>query len=257
MVSTNSAASWDLRVTRDSVTSLFGADQRALLEPVLEALRDRQRFARLHYQCASRALHEFLPAQLSLSEVIARTVPWDAEQRGALDDCLTVVEANVLACVQSLHAQLDNLAHVVYFGTGMDRHADFRLPNRAITLNKVRSAVARLEGARRVADSLSAFRDGSVYLSALVNHGKHRSLVPLMLHVDPPIPGRKSAPNYRLEFGSFNYDNKPFAARAVLDFLEQDYLRLSAQVVETGCALNKWLLEQIRFSSACTRPPHD
>lgn len=241
-----------MRITRAAVERLFGTDQCRRLEPPLEALRDRQRFARLHYQFASKALTETLPQELPLSDVIERTIPWHPEQREMLDECLTIVEANVIACAQSMHALLDNLAHVIYFGMGMNLDKNLELGERAICLGRIASRVKTRDGTEVLGQSLDGIGDDSAYLSALVNHGKHRSLVPMVLHIDPPARHQGCTSNYQLEFGAFTYDNMPFPARAAFDFLEQDYLRLATKVVETGGALNQWLLDGVQAALPST-----
>lgn len=230
--------SWDLRVTRGAVEQLFGTAQLRLLDPCLETVRDRQTYARYHYQEACKALAEGLPPELSFQEVLERTSPWKSKEQQELDDCLTRVSANFLACAQNMHALLDNLSHVIYFALGWNLHPKLKLPERDVSLYKIKSTIDLNTDAARVAKLLNQASSEAPYLAALINHCKHRSLVPFILRIDAP---QGDEPPYMLECSAFTYDKTPYAARPFAEVLEIEYRKRSTWVVDVGRALNSTL----------------
>ena len=77
-----------------------------------------------------------------------------------------------------------------------------------------------------------------IYLGALVNHSKHRSIVGTVLSVGPPVDG---TPPYALLFDEFTYREIPYVRRDIKSFLEPTYAWLSQEVVNCGNALNQLL----------------
>jgi hypothetical protein len=219
---------WNLKQLRDDVANLYGREQLERLKPSLESVVQRQRYAR----------HHFLESERRIKEVMADPVRaekhplelWDDEEvNQAHDDA----RAEIVACVQSMHAVADILAHVVYFALAMDGSSGTALKERDISVKRVPKQLPA--GAiKEMLDELKGHTD-FVYLEALVNHCKHRSLIPIPYHYD--LSGAL-CPKQGFWFADFTYDRTFYIAREAEAFLKDEYKRQSRLVIDIGNALN-------------------
>lgn len=231
---------WNFYETLDHVAHRDGDANLCAIRKGLESIRDRQRYAHYHFQEYRRLLSEHIDDRLTSKSIYEITFAFEPNQREELDLCLSHASANVVACVQSLHSLGDILAHVVYFALGLNT-GESKLRERDVSL----SSVARLLKQNPAFVKLVTIFDGIlsdpefVYLTALVNHSKHRSIVDPVLSVDPPVEGQ---PPYVLLFEAFTYDETPHPQHNIQSVLESTYDWLSQEIVECGNALNLVLL---------------
>ncbi|WP_139826358.1 hypothetical protein [Derxia lacustris] len=230
---------WNLEETRGHIKRLFGPEQLELAKPSLRSVIDRRRFAHYHFDEARSILSGHIDQKLASTSMIEVLLGGTDEEQSKLDLCLTMVGANVLACVQSIHAIGDIFGHALYFSLGLNSSAK-PLPARDITS----ASVAKLLRANAVLASLSTlleqFSSGgeALHIAALANQGKHRSIIRTNLWAD--ATGSASNP-YELRFESFSFKETTYAETSVKDLLTSEHDRVSKLVVDTGVALNATL----------------
>lgn len=169
---------WDIQESRDHIVRLFGREQLERARPSLSSVVDRQRHARYHYHEAINLLKQHIGAYPADTSPLYILLGGDDEQQNELDLCLTKVGANVIACVQSIHAVADILAHATYFSLGLNLLTP-PLSEVSISLATV-SAQAKLHSEYKpVADMLESLGSGGefAHIAALANHAKHRSII--------------------------------------------------------------------------------
>lgn len=205
----------------------------------MQSVRDRLWYAGYHYQEACRLLDSFVSARLTSTCLLDISFGLDTEATDDFNRFLLEAGAHVLACVQSMHATADILAHVVYFSLGINLSPQ-PIAERIISLAKVVQRLRQETPAAAINALLNELASGGnfAHLSALTNISKHRSIIRPSLNED----WTGAAPErHTLKFGSFSYANKLYPEVAVKDFLKPEYYRCSKLVVDIGNTLNAFL----------------
>jgi hypothetical protein len=150
--------------------------------------------------------------------------------------------ANIVACLQSLHATADTLAHVVYFGLGMDRDSSTKLEERDVQIGRVTDKLRRVSDCASVVQLLDELKDGPdyKYFAAIVNHSKHRAIVDVLYSISTEEPGRKG-----LKLHHFQYAGKDYQARWLDETLPPEYDRQSLLRVKIGRELNQIVAQRL------------
>lgn len=243
---------WDLNQFREAAAALFGVEQLALLRPCLRSLQDRSDFAHMQYRAAVRLCEDVIADHKQDDEAI------ELLAFGASDDADEFLVAtrqawgHIVAVLESLNAMSDTLGHVVYFGLGVNLDAATRMSERAVTLSRVvKNLEARpdLSDLAHAIDRLTSHED-YIYVSALTNHCKHRSVVgaPYTFNLVPQDDGGYL---HGLQFAHFRYDRKLHPPRWVSDVLPKEYARQVGLVDEIGVELNR-ALDRWRSTPRCT-----
>ena len=230
---------WDLQETREQVERRYGNSQLQIIRKCLESIVDRQRYAGYHFYESQRLLTAHIDDRLVSKSIYEITLAFEPKEKVELDLCLTQVSANIVACIQSMHSLADILAHVVYFALGLNNGSN-KLKEQEIYIGSVARLLRKIPEfgeLTRILEGISTHPD-FVYLGALVNHSKHRSIVGTVLSVDPPVDG---TPPYALLFDEFTYREIPYVRRDIKSFLEPTYAWLSQEIVNCGNALNQVL----------------
>jgi len=228
--------SWDLEETLSLVERLHGRAQVYLLRSCLKSLDDRQFYAGYHYHEYKRLLCESIDAQLGEKHIFELTFPRNEESLARIATLEKKVGAHVVACVQSLHSLVDMFAHAICYAWALNL-GERPLEERNITLNSVMKGISHvppLLSIYEVFGNIRAHREFS-YLSALVNHSKHRSIVEPVLSVSFL---EDSGPPYTVKFSGFTYDGKAYDKRNVDEVIEPVYSWLSFQIAACGAPLN-------------------
>jgi hypothetical protein len=230
---------WDRGATKQLIFDIYGKGQMLLAKDSLVSMVERADFASFHiHEAMSRWGQHFSEVKdLPMGELLAPTCN-DRKARHATR--FHEIGAHVQACVQSLHSLADILSHALYYGLALDKK--FHLKEKDITYRTVAKKLAvdrSLEPLRRLFESI--FTDGEFnYLTALDNHGKHRSIVAsaVWFHVGPdPKP-------VSLEFLGFIYAGTRYEGRPVLPFLICEYERIDMRMVECGIELHNVLQQR-------------
>jgi len=235
-------STWSIEETHNHIKRLFGRTQLELARPSLRSVVDRQDYARYHYHEAKHLLDTFTVKHLAESKLIKVAFSEDDDIRSEFDLFMIKVGANVLACIQSMHAVGDILAHATYYALGMNQAAG-ALKESAITstsvLKKLSSSV-ELEPVHRLLKNLVAGGDFS-HLAALANQGKHRSIIRPSLSED--WTGLR-AERHQLKLEAFTYKAHSYPDTSAREFLESEFNRSASLVVEIGNAINDVLQQR-------------
>lgn len=223
---------WDLRPLRENVERVFGREQYDLFNPCLRSAGDRRDFARYHYGEAHRLMNEVIGDNPQI-EMVATILGAHDKEPGAFNWARFQAAAHTVACVQSMHALVDSLAHTLYYGLGFNLDKATVLKPKAINAYRVRERLP--SGPMR--DAMSAWIDdpGFTYLSALNNCSKHRSMVSVGYSVD--MTGEDELP-HGLKFGMFDYEDEHYPQRWVRPTLINEYQRQETLFHQIGHALN-------------------
>lgn len=227
-----SGPKWDLRPLRCDIERCFGREAVQQLNPVLNSIGDRRGFAQFHFTEARRLMSEQLVDRKEFEIVGALLGAYDAEP-GDFSWARFRAAAHVSACVQSMHSLADIVGHLIYYVLGMPADSSTRLVERDISLRAVRRKLA----SGPVRDLIGKWLDdpGFAYLTALVNHSKHRSIVSVGYSVDftesPSVP-------HGLKFGAFEFDGVHYHERWVHPTLVTEYQRQETLLHEIGPLLN-------------------
>lgn len=229
---------WDLQQLRDNVERMHGKEQLELLSPSLNSVAARGYHAMFHYQEAERLLSDFLAKRSDQISLIKLVIGFDQNEKSAFEDLRLVLEAHLIACIQSMHARSDILSHVLYYGLGMNKKPNQRLATKDICAYQVQEKLKLLPENRTIADRFQKLRnhDDYRYLSDLVNHSKHRSIIGSIFTVDaqPTVDEY-----YRFELGAFRYEGRSHQKREIFGYLEAEYKRQGNLVIDLGNKLNE------------------
>ncbi len=202
---------WHLSETRELVERRFGRDQLALARPCLKSVVDRQNFAAYHYQEAKALLASFAEAHLADKPLLYAVHGPEADARAAFETTMIKLGAHAIACVQSIHAIPDILAHVFYYSLGVNLTNP--MPERAVSASSLYQLLSPQPQFAALGIALrSLTADGQApHLAALANQSKHRSIVQPLLNED--ATGER-AERHELRFSSFVYGASVFPGSA-------------------------------------------
>jgi hypothetical protein len=227
---------WNIEQTRELIESYYGYNQLQLARPSMRAAYVRLQHARYHLEEVKKLLKTHIDDRLETTDIIMLTMPQDLNAWSEVSNWLMKVEAQMIACAQSIHAIPDTLAHVIYFALGLNldpnslKERNINVQNIAKTLAKLGSNYAEI---RRTLCSLD--EDPSfTRLDAFTNHAKHRGMPEPILSIlfnDPNIP-------YEMQFGEFAYDGEKHSQRELEEVLAPAYQAASTTVVAVGNAIN-------------------
>lgn len=232
---------WDRGATKQLIFDLYGEGQLMLANASLISMVERADFAGFHIREATwRWDQQMREGQgLTIEELFSPTCD---VRKTWLDRRFHEIGAHVQACVQSLHSLADILSHALYYGLALNKK--FNLSERDITYKAVAKKLALDQSLVALHEIFYSFTEGEFnYLTALDNHGKHRSIVEstVWFH-DNTVP--KIAV---LEFLGFTYAGTCFRGRPILPFLIAEYERINICMIECGIELHKVL--QLRKQS--------
>lgn len=168
---------WDIEETREHIRRLFGDDQLELAKPCLRSVVDRQTYARIHFQDAKAKIDSYTQTALQDASLFDVTFG-DSEAWVEFNIFLREVGAHLTACVQSIHAVPDILAHAIYYSLGLNQ-ATGALKARDVCAGSVLRLLRRerqLSAITALLESLMS-TDTFAHLAALANQAKHRSIV--------------------------------------------------------------------------------
>ena len=229
---------WDLEATRRTAEALHGRDQLELLRGPLRSVVDRQVYARIHFQDARAILDKYVVEKLADSSLIEVTFAAKPEVYAEYTTVLRQVSAHLVACVQSMHALPDILAHVLYYALGLNLKSP--LQARSVSAKSVVKELRKAQESIGLAELLdNVWNQGQFrQLDALANHSKHRSIIFPALNED--WTGERPE-RYVVVFAAFEYEGALFPQVIAREFLEAEYNRISPATIAVGNELNRLL----------------
>ncbi len=115
---------WDLNETRQLIRTRYGLDQLELARQSIGSIVDRREFARFHYHEAVDLLASDIDELFKSNELFPAMLGARDEHRDKYQECLFKIGAHVTACVQSMHAIADILAHALFYSLGCNLRPD-------------------------------------------------------------------------------------------------------------------------------------
>lgn len=228
---------WNLEETRNLVQSLYGEKQLATVRQSLGSTIDRRDYAKFHFEEAAKIFDDHISKFHSSGDAFVKIFGGNEEEESVHRQSINKIGAHITACVQSLHALTDTFGHAIYYALGCNLTSS--LKPRDIYLKNVVKILNQTPMHQCLSSDLTQLISGGdyEYLSALANHGKHRSLIKTGFWLD--MTGDDKEP-YSLQFEEFTYD-KLYQRRLIRPFLENEYNRQAAQIVNIGIKLNEIL----------------
>ena len=230
---------WDADETRSAIERTYGREQLRLARPCIRSLSDREFYARFHYQRAQRTLMRYVRTHLGSRDFIRISLGVDEDDWNRFNIVIRKLSADLVACIQSLHAIPDILASAVYFSLQLNTCFQPKA-GRYVNHAFVTKCLQEIKGYETVQEHLKAATAGEAakHLGALVNQAKHYSIVFPALNAD--LTGKRTK-QYMLAFPEFKSGKKTYPQFFVNDFLPPVHAQLSRSVVSTGNALNQVL----------------
>lgn len=224
---------WNLKALRDDVERVYGRWQRDAAAPSIDSIVQRRTFAGYHFREAKRILDGVIGDREHFEMVGVVMGAYDKEP-GEFEWARIQAAAHITSCVHSMHSLADILAHVIYLCLGMNRNPESEIAARQINLHSVRDRLPSGTIKELVGQLLS--HENFVYLSALNNHSKHRSIVGVPYSVD--LTGEDTEA-HGPKFDSFNFDEtQHYQQRWVRPFLTAEFDRQESLLMQIGNALN-------------------
>lgn len=230
---------WDTEATRHAIERVHGRSQLQLARPCIRSLSDRQFYARFHFHRADQTLQRYVRTHLNSQDFFAITLGADEKEWNRFNVVIRKLGADLVACVQSLHAIPDILASAVYYSLNLN--AQFQpTPGRFVNHAFVVECLKGNATLSNVRKHLRAATSGTQakHLAALVNQSKHYSIVFPALTGD--LTGKRER-QYMLAFPQFTSGPKTYPQVLVAEFLPPVHEQLSKSVVLAGNALNEVL----------------
>ena len=226
--------SWDLNVLRQAIEQLYGPEHLAKLSPCLNSIVERQEFSRFYYHESKVALEKILHDKTDQASLLRLVLPFDSEEREMFEDCKFIARAHILSCIQNMHSMSDILGHVVYYSLNIDKakqESDISLKSVIDWVN----GDCELDFIKVTLDEFTKHNDYK-YLSALVNHSKHRSIIEPYFNVNLLKKGRDMQ---EIRFRGFTFNRIEYPSRIVHEFLESEFDRESILVIKIGNEVNR------------------
>ena len=221
---------WNLQQLRQDVERLFGDQQLRIINQCLRTIGDRRAFARYHHGEAISKMDAVTQHDTEAELTAALMGAFDTDEL-SFSGMRFEASAHVIACVQNMHAIVDNMVHFVYYALGLNLDTQRAIKKeRAINWQNVRDKLPP----GPIKSGLTSLSDepGFTYLSALSNHSKHRSIV----EVDYSINFHSDT--HGLRFTPFSYDGIHYPAAWVRPTLRDEYQRQEDLILRIGKSVN-------------------
>lgn len=230
---------WDVPLTRQLLLRKLGKRYPATSDSLFSIL-DRLSHARYHYHKVAGPWAAIMERARSADERW-RILGWrddDDEESHRREEERIERSANLVACVQALHAIPDTLAFMLFYCL------DVSLPPKRyesdVSIKNLIAWLANHSDAGPFVDLLTKLIAPPTYshLEALSNHAKHRSIVSDTMLAD--ATGTDTVP-LRLRFRAFAFKGNNYASVDALPLLQQEFDRINPLILECGALLNAYL----------------
>ena len=226
---------WNMAETRNLIELLYGRDQLEMAIPALRSVIDRRDYAHFHYHEANDLFQAFAEDNL-VSEPLLWVIHQSDESFSKFHWLITKIGAHVMACIQSLHAIADIMAHAIYYSLAMNR-SENALREANISTTTVLEKLGDSAELSTVHQLLTKLASGgrADHLAALSNYSKHRSIIRTAMTEDWT---GEELERHRLTLGGFSYKGKSFPDARVKEFATDERDRIARLIVDTGNAVH-------------------
>lgn len=233
---------WDITLTKELVTAVFGAAQWKKAHPSVRSMTDRPNFCHYHYHEALDMMNEYIDS--NLTELGLFGVYENQDEFNDFSHLMLKIRENIGVFVQSLHAVADTCSHMLYYSLALDQNSS-PLQERDIQASKVLKLLEqqRDAGNPEYSKLCSLFREITTgadykYLNALTNTLKHRNVVRAELSED--LTGKREE-KWILFLESFCYAGEFFEKTNARRFMQKEHDRIQPLTVNIGVELNEVL----------------
>lgn len=230
---------WDIGLTGELVTAVFGAAQWKKAHPSVRSMAERPVFCHYHYHEALGMMNGYIES--NLNETGLSGIYEDYDEFSYL---MQKIRANIVAFVQSLHAVADTCSHMLYYSLALDKLSS-PLKERDICAKYVLKVLEqqRITGNSDYDKLCMLFCEVTAgedykYLCALANTLKHRSIVRPELNED--FTGMRDE-RWILFLESFSYAGELFGKTNAREFMQKEHDRIQPLTVSIGVELNEVL----------------
>ncbi|MGE4444986.1 MAG: hypothetical protein AB7E37_08485 [Candidatus Altimarinota bacterium] len=213
--------SWDVDKLKFLVTSKVSKEANEKIIDSINSIQNRMHYSRYHFWEYKTIIDNLDNFSKRMSLIFKTKDEYDF-------DTAIKIEANIIGCLQNMHAIYDILAYVINYSLNLGIKED------KITIYSVKK---ELNSKSECIDLMNLMEelmehDNFKYLNANVNHSKHRSLISLCYSISfiDDWHGHK--------FISFNYKGGEYTERNIYDFIIEEYNRESQLVIRIGNELN-------------------
>ena len=239
-------STWHAEATRNRIRTIFGQAQLKLVDSPLASVERRQCYAQFHYQEATALLRTYVTTRLSQVPLMDVVLGANDLLRSEYNELRFQIEAHLLACVQSMHAIADTLSHVAYYSLGLNLESKPLLESN-ISARAVLNHISGRPDLGPVHLQLRALVEepGFLYLNALANHSKHRSIIRTSVseRLQSRGPDRVS-----IGFVAFRHKDKQYNEVNAHAYLETEFSREVELCVSLGLAIDdvlcNWLFTE-------------
>lgn len=216
--------SWKLDELKELIALNYGKEYALLLEPSLNSIDKRQQYAGYHYYEYKSLLKE-LNSEADLMYQLKKIFSMGKEEQ----IILIKIEANIIACLQNMHAIHDLLGQVIKYAFELKFKNESRIYLKAIKIELEKNE--KYEKLSKLLNELM-LHDDFVYLNAIVNYSKHRSIIKpdYSINLEEEWSG--------IIFKEFTYGKHPYERKKADDFMVAEYSRESQLIVSIGQMIN-------------------
>jgi len=228
---------WGMEETRANINRRFGTAQFKLARASIASSVARLDYAKYHYSEVSRLLKRFSKKYLSVEPLVA-VVSGEVHIRRQFEIFMMKTNAHSIACIQSIHAIPDLMAHSIYFSLGFNLLPQ-PLPPEKVSAFTVMDLLKKTVAHRQSRDILRAFcADDPAFrhVAALANIAKHRSVASARLNEDST--GARED-RHEIHFAAFAYEGRSFPNAKLLTVLVPAFEAASRCVVDSGIEINR------------------
>ncbi|MGR3303258.1 MAG: hypothetical protein ACUZ8I_12245 [Candidatus Scalindua sp.] len=240
---------WNRKELENDIENLFGKEQLELLSPCLETIKEKKFNATYHLNEVERLINEELKRIAPDNHKLISLIDDTGEEGEKVLLVYRNARAHIIACLQSLHSIADVLAHVIYFALNMDNDDVTRVDSTRRYASTVSGKLNSISGANTlkiVFDSLIK-DDEFVYLSAVVNCSKHRTLIKTWFRINLDLNKEYNANIF--EFYAFEFNGRNYNQRRVIEFIKNEYSRIDSFVNEISIEINNFVRNKLKEQS--------
>lgn len=232
--------SWNLQQLINDVERIYGIEQQELLIPTIHSIVARKSYSDFHIEEAEALLNSYLSDKSEIVNLFNLVIGSHKDEQLHFRSCRIKTEAHIVACLQSMHSTSDILSHSIYYALGMNLDPKLSIKLKDVSIATVHSKInQRYPSVGNLINELRTHADYK-YLSAIVNHSKHRSVIGTCFTVQPQEIRRCG-----LQFHEFTHNDIFHSARWVDDFLKSEYTRQDFLLIKIGNELNDMVQKKI------------
>ena len=230
---------WDIQNLKDDVEHLYGKAQMELLSESLESIIDRKDYASYHFKESAKLLREVLADKSDGISLVKLILGFDEQDSHDFFLSKNKAKANIIACLQSMHAVADILSHAIYYSLNMNNNPSDKMEPRLVDIHTVLAKMSKHEEYKALCKYVKCLigHANYKYMGVIVNRSKHRSIVGMPYKLD--IQKSFDDWSHGIEFHAFEHDCKLYTERWVDDYLKTEFARQDQLLLEIGNELNR------------------